>query len=131
METMTQFVNRNRIRINSEWADTNPLNPDWTEANHYKCVFRHGNRQMTVYFSKGYGLTGDPDAKEVLGCLAYDSASVENAQSFEDWAAELGYDEDSRKAERIFRGCERQAEKLKTFLGDELYETLLWETERE
>lgn len=41
----------------------------------------------------------------------------------------MGYCEDSRKAERIYKLCERGAAKLKSFLGDELYEELLYNTE--
>ena len=62
---------------------------------------------------------------------ASDSSSIENnlLTGFEGWASDLGYDPDSRKAEKIFKVCEKQAERLKKFLGDELYKILLWETE--
>jgi len=71
-----------------------------------------------------------PDAAHVLDCLASDASSYENAQSFEDWASEFGYDTDSRKAERIYRIVKRQAEQLKRTLGDEAYQELLWNTKR-
>jgi hypothetical protein len=48
-----------------------------------------------------------------------------------DWAGEYGYDTDSRKAEKTFRACQRQRAKLFAFLGPELYQTLLWDTERD
>jgi hypothetical protein len=67
----------------------------------------------------------------VLDSLASDAAGYENSPDFGDWCGEYGYDEDSRKAERIFKDVERQSAKLKKFLGDDLYETLLWDTERE
>jgi len=47
-----------------------------------------------------------------------DAQSVDDARDFEDWCAELGYDTDSRKAERTFRACQRIAERLRQFLGD-------------
>ena len=128
---MNAFINRNRVRIHSDWADSNPNNPEWRDANHYKCRLRMGNKQMTVYFSQGYGVCGEPTAAGVLDCLASDSAGVDNARSFEEWCSEYGYDTDSRKAERIYKVCVRQAGKLRTFLGVDLYETLLWKTERE
>lgn len=129
MATMKQFVNKNKIKAEAECADSNPHMADSKNMNHFKVILRHNRRQMTIPFSQGYGISGEPTAADVLNCLASDSASVENARSFEDWASDLGYDPDSRKAEKIFKACETQAEKLKKFLGDDLYQELLWNTE--
>lgn len=130
MQPMSAFVRLNKIRMDADWADENPNMADYQNMNHFKCVLKMGRSRMTVYFSQGYGISGEPDAELVLDCLASDSAGVENARSFEDWANEYGYDTDSRKAEKGFKVCERQAEKLKAFLGDDLYQKLLWKTER-
>ena len=35
-----------------------------------------------------------------------DGEAFFNAQSFEDWASEYGYDSDSRKAEAVYRACD-------------------------
>ena len=129
MGTMKQFVNKNRIKATSEWADANPHMADAQNMNHFKVTLKRAGKQMTLYFSQGYGISGEPDAASVLNCLASDSSSVESARSFEDWARDLGYDPDSRKAEKTFKVCEKQAERLKKFLGEELYKTLLWDTE--
>lgn len=73
-----------------------------------------------------------PSISDVLDCLAMDAVGIENARgSFDDWCAEYGYDTDSRKAEKTFHICERQAAHLKHFLGAELFEQLLWNTDRE
>lgn len=127
--TLAQFVNRHEIGIRSEEVGQNPHNPEWMDATHYKVALTRGRRRMTVYFSQGYGLAGEPTAASVLECLASDSSSADNAGSFEEWAADLGMDTDSRKAERTYRQCERQTAKLKQFLGPELYDTLLFHTE--
>jgi len=129
--TLAQFIAANRIRISSEWTASNPNMDDSARMDHWKVTLRSGKRQMTLTFSKGFGHNGaEPTADEVLDCLASDSASVENARDFEDWAQEFGYDTDSRKAEKTYRQCERQAEKLKRLLGEEAYKALLWDTER-
>jgi hypothetical protein len=128
---MKEFVTKNRIKINVEWAESNKNMPDHKDANHYKITLKMGNKQLTTYFSHGYGITGEPEADRVLERLASDSAGVENAQSFEDWAADLGYDTDSRKAEKIFHICERQAEKLKNFLGDDLYNVAIYDVQED
>jgi hypothetical protein len=71
-----------------------------------------------------------PDAGTVLDCLAADAAGHDNADSFEDWAAEYGYETDSRKAERTYNLTGTQAGKLRRFLGNVLYEELLYQVER-
>jgi hypothetical protein len=126
---MKKFTSENNVRIQVERVDQNPVMADWKDANHFKVTLKMDRRQLTTYFSQGYGISGEPDAASVLYCLASDAAGYENARNFEDWASEYGYDTDSRKAERIYKVVERQTKKLKNFLGDK-YEELLWETER-
>ena len=130
MGTMADFVARHNIKIACEWADRNPHMPDWNDANHYKCKLTMGRKQMTVYFSQGYGVSHEPEVVDVLNCLADDSAGVSNARSFEEWAEEYGYDTDSRKAEKTYNVCVKQAARLLSFLGEDLYNELLWETKR-
>ena len=130
MRNIKTFINENKIRIQSEWADQNPNNPDWRDATNYKSTLKMGRKQLTTYFSMGLAHTSKPTAEDVLYCLASDSSLIENARNFEDWASELGYDTDSLKAEKIYNVCIRQAKKLKNFLGEEVYNELLWEVER-
>jgi hypothetical protein len=102
--------------------------------NHYKVKLARRNgkirRYMTLYFSMGLGLKGEPTAADVLDCLSSDASTIENASGFEDWANELGFDADSRKAERSYRVTERQTKNLQGFLGDDAYQQLLYHTER-
>ena len=110
------------MRIQSKMVSENPnmSEPNW-KADHYKCTLTHApggaRRQMTVYFSQGLGICADPTAEGVLYCLLSD-ASVEDARSFEEWASDLGYDPDSRTAERTYQTCLKQTQRLRTFLGD-------------
>lgn len=62
--------------------------------------------------------------------LALDSQGLESSRGFEDWAAEYGFDTDSRKAEKLYKACLDVSEKLKRFLGDEQYDQLLNHTEQ-
>jgi hypothetical protein len=59
-----------------------------------------------------------PEACDVLYYLA-SKAGVLNYSGFEDWASEMGYDADSRKAEKIYRECIETALKLRAALGDD------------
>jgi hypothetical protein len=129
-----QFTVSNRIRMTVEWADSNPniaADAKWmASARHFRCVLKCGKRQLTIPFSQGAAHEKEPTASDVLDCLAMDAIGVENARSFEEWCAEYGYDTDSRKAEKIFQVCEREAEGLRRLLGPEAYEQLLWKVER-
>ncbi len=136
--TIEQFVNANRISIKADRVDRNPHMKDSDRMDNWKVTLKRkigkpapgSGRAMTLYFSMGIGHNGAaPEAKEVLSCLASDAAGVANAQSFEDWCSEYGYDTDSRTAEKTYKTVEHQAARLKTFLGDDLYNQLLWHTE--
>lgn len=132
MQTMTQFIAKYSIRMDAERTDTNPDMDDSTQMDHWLCTMRSRKHSMRVHFSMGYGHNGKaPTAADVLDSLASDSASIENARDFADWASDFGYDADSRKAERTYRACERLARRLRRFLGsDDSYQALLFDTER-
>jgi hypothetical protein len=128
-KTLDQFIGENRITIKNEWTDKNPSFDD-SPMDHWRSTLRMGGRRLTIIFSMGHGHGGkEPNANDILQCLALDAAGFENARDFEDWCNEYGYDDDSRKAERIYEQVRKQARKLKTFLGDEKYEELLWEVD--
>lgn len=80
---------------------------------------------------KGQHAGVPPTCSDVLDCLASDASMVDNARHFEDFASDLGYDTDSRKAERIYHACMEQANKLRRFLGNVDYDFLLYKVERE
>jgi len=46
-----------------------------------------------------------PTLCDVVYCLLCDAQSVAYGETFEDWASDLGYDEDSRTAERVYNQC--------------------------
>ncbi len=53
-----------------------------------------------------------PGLADVMHSLLLDGEPFFNAQSFEDWADEFGYDKDSRKAEATYRECDATGRKL-------------------
>lgn len=65
----------------------------------------------------------EPLLKDVLYCLCLD-AQVLNCATFEEWANEYGYDQDSRKAEGIYRECIAQSLKLSNLIGSTTIESL-------
>ena len=64
-----------------------------------------------------------PSIVDVLYSLSSD-ASVLDAGCFENWAADCGYDTDSRKAETTYRACFDIALKMRAALGDAGLEAL-------
>lgn len=81
----------------------------------------HGKRGTII----GSGKPITPDSVNVIWCLIMDSGVLYSG-GFEDWAADYGYDPDSRNAESIYRQCLESALKLQASLGaaalDELRE---------
>lgn len=57
-----------------------------------------------------------PELSDVLYCLVVDSSAI-GYRSFEDWAAEYGYDSDSRKAESIYKVCLETGLTLRAVMG--------------
>jgi hypothetical protein len=129
--TLEQFIAKHGIQFEQHTVYTRPDNLMDGDMWHFRCRIKCGRRAFGLYFSQGRGIVNEPRATDVLDCIASDAAGYENAQTFEDWASEYGYDTDSRKAERIYRSVKRQAEQLKRVIGEEAYEELLWNTARE
>lgn len=140
MTAIQKFITEHNLSMSCKHADSNPNmdDADWSRsARHYLCrIIRNSGDWLAgsdhgtieIYFSQGSAHTKEPSLSDVLECLASDAATVENAQDFEDWANELGYDTDSRKAEASYEACLEQSDNLKELLGD-AYEALLWNIE--
>lgn len=68
-------------------------------------------------------LTGGPSLPAVLCSLLSDGAGYFDRLSFEEWAGNYGYDEDSRTAERMFHACQETGRKLaRAFAPTEIQE---------
>lgn len=62
-----------------------------------------------------------PTAYDVLACISSDAYTPE---TFADFCGEYGYDEDSRKALKLFKRCRKFADKLNAFFAPEEVEKL-------
>lgn len=102
-----------------------PENPSFKDSDGWTCVLKCGRKRYTVPFYMGRGHGGaEPTIADVLSCLLSDASGYDNAQSFLDWCAEFGLDDDSRKALATFRACERISRRLRRLLGDRFDELL-------
>lgn len=86
-----------------------------TEYTH-GCAFRHHKGGRAIDLSYGRvtvaeaeenkrTLPDEPAMADVMNSFVGDAQCVSDGQTFEDFADELGYDTDSRDAERIYNGC--------------------------
>lgn len=95
------------------------------EANPWtvKLVRRVGGRRrtLTASFFTGPAITRELSAADVLSCLISDCFAGE--QSFEEFCSDMGYDADSRTAERTWKLCASMAPRVRRFLGDD-FETV-------
>ena len=103
-------------------ADSNPnMEGEWgPAANHWRAVIVTGEGSVTIPYSTGSQIT-TPDGADVLECLALDASSVANGESFEEWAPCLGYDTDSRAAERTYRAIKSQTRRVGNLIGSDVF----------
>lgn len=124
-QTMTEFIKNNNVTMTFEQADSNPYISDMPSgSNHYKVTIKKNGKQFTTYYSQGPAIYHGPEIEDVLNCLALDSLSFENARDFEDFANEFGYDTDSRRAEKIYRACEKTSKSMHRLFSDYQLEEL-------
>lgn len=92
------------------------FNMDGAEAIRVECESgrRPGVRDVRIV---------QPEPVDVVSALVMDAGALDYS-TFEDWAAEYGYEEDSRKAEDIYRACLSIALKLRNGLGPDLLHRL-------
>ena len=141
-KTLADFITDNGITMQVQRV---PMRPDaepkdWPGASHWIVTLRKGGHGtgkgpetgcMSFFYSMGSAHNGAPSNESVLDSIASDASSVESARSFEDWCGDLGYDTDSRKAERIHDACRKIRDELRDMLDDaEAFEELLYNVER-
>lgn len=107
------------MRVNISATLTNNRPPDtmgMAEGSHaWRVRLTFDGRQLTIPFYTG-PMAGEPDAACVVDCLTMDTYAGE--LSFSEFCGEFGYDEDSRRAEEIWRKCRDIGHKVRRFLGD-------------
>lgn len=84
-------------------------------AHAWSVTLEFDGRSLTVPFFTG-SLAGEPDATSVVDCLVSDALAGE--ESFENFCADFGYDEDSRRAYATWEQCKEQGVKVRELLGE-------------
>jgi len=117
-QSAQDFCARNHIGIRIALKDSKL--PDWDDGSfrHHYCVsLNKPNRKVPLRFDF-WGSVNDanegkhPTAYGVLACISSDAFCPD---TFADFCSEYGYDEDSRKAEKLFAKCARFGLQLREF----------------
>lgn len=129
-EQAESFLSNHSLRFRATRA-RNQTAPPWAESGE-----RHGIKYRVTITRKGKPgrLSFDfwnsiaamekgetPSAYDVLACI---SGDVYCPDTFADFCAEYGYDEDSRKAEQTFKRCRKFADRINAFFAPEEIERL-------
>lgn len=94
---------------------------------HFKTAVSFGNRTTVDEYNRiklavesgnktGFKRLKQPELVDVLYCLVSDSSVLE-CSGFEEWSDDLGFDTDSRKAEKIYKECIKIGLKLNSIIG--------------
>ena len=90
----------------------------WQKNRHANWKNKHLHADVAAKLAKQQKVT--PELTDILHCHLRDGEPFFNAQSFENWAGDLGYDIDSRKAEGIYRQCMEVGRKLKAGVPEDV-----------
>ena len=119
---ITEAIDRLGMEFETELVESNPNMADMPYGStHWLCkLTRHGQDPPTleIHFSMGPAHCHEPTAEDVLDCLASDATIYENDEI-----------DDLELSWRQGKAIETQTLALREWAGD-MYEALLWETER-
>ena len=124
MTTMKQYTKQHNIRVEVVRDRGAQVDADGWEHHAYvlRLIWDDGamsRRMEDVPWMQGYAIETVPQDEpwSVLDALVSDASAYDQADSFEDFCEEFGYDTDSRKAEQSYRQCGEISKKLAAFLG--------------
>ena len=119
-----QFLKRNEIQWSMEKSNTKTL--EGVRGHHYVITLTDRDNESLSFDFFGSEAdkseSKDPSKGSILECIASDLSTEEK---FEDFCSSLGYDSDSRTAERIFNAVQKQKQNFRAFLGAEQYDELV------
>jgi hypothetical protein len=104
------------IQIKSDYVGPSD-DPSFKGADKWSVTLSLGKRRLTTPYFMGSANHGkEPDAASVVYSLISDADSVRD-RSFEEFCGDLGYDEDSRTAERVYNACVKMLPRIEALLG--------------
>jgi len=107
----------------------NPYMDDSKNMDNFYVTLSRQQKVMSLYFSQGRAIKEPPTLESILECLVNEAITVESSDDLQDWAEQLGYDPDDKKTKRTYNIIKKHIKELKNLLGDENYQTLLYDVE--
>lgn len=125
MATVKNFINNKdeTVQFKIEFVGKKDC-PFWdaSSTQHNKVTMRNlATRKSATIDFWGSKMKPNQDSVEglkgALDCITLDISSVE-CSDFEAFCAEMCYDTDSRKAEKIYNACKKELDKFERVVGD-------------
>ena len=117
MITKTNILNNIELKTIKTRNDETDKKDEWTRtATKYVCKLTFKNQSYTFNYWIGSAHTKAPSKKDVLYSFFADDVT---GMDFEDFCSEFGYDNDSKKALRIFKACKEQTENFYRLFNEE------------
>lgn len=82
-----------------------------TSGDAFRVTLSYKGRKCSFIFNDNY--LNKCEKVDFIYCLLRDADAYNCTKSFEDFAFEFGYNEDSMKAYKIYKECKKQAERTK------------------
>ena len=120
--TYKQFTIKASYKGNKSWETSNDFKMQ--NFNNHMIKVTNTETQQSVTFEywnsivKGE-ITEEQEVLFAFYCFLSDAVGA--SESFDNFCGEFGYDTDSRKAEKIYRKCKKQLEKLNKIYDGDIY----------
>ena len=114
-----QFAKTYGVKLKTGEPEYRPFFPDDKESRFvFPCVLSRGGKSYRFKFGQSIMQGANPPTLyDILSCLTkYDP------YTFETFCGDYGYNEDSRKAEKVFKAVQREYKAVERLFGDILTE---------
>lgn len=130
MKTIIETKTAGKIVINSEFLGSK----EWQIEKKSNMPVNYNNHVVKVTNNKKsfsfdfWGSINNPeisnDQENVFALYCALSDGIYAKEGFEDFCSNLGYDSDSRTAERVFKNCEKSLKKVERVFDCDLYDLI-------
>lgn len=133
MISLAERIQEVGLTMTHRYVPEDQMDDGWMRGTHQYAVTLRlpgiPSPSITVPYFQGPAIVSEPQIEDIVGCLVTEAGAYLSASSFEEFATDHGYNPDSRKAEAIFTRMGVAADELRNFLGEEILNQFLYETE--
>lgn len=114
--SVSEYLAKHNIHMEVEYLGEKVDNEGWAHYAYTVTFNSIGREAFSIPFNQGLAHTEEPSPTDVIYCLTLDLMSDE---PFEEWASNLGYNTDSRKAEAIYHKVKAQNKLVRAFFSEQ------------